>query len=61
MPEREEDRLSDPTGGPSAQSAEGSEDQSDDALDPSAGAQGQDAGAVEEAREQEGEDKVNPG
>lgn len=62
MSEREEDRLTDPTGGPSAQSSPRSDDQRDDAVDPSAGAKGQDdEGAVEETREQEGEDKVNPG
>ena len=62
MTERDDDRLSNPTGGPSAQSESESEDQRDDAVDPSSGAKGQDEeGAVEEAREQEGAPKVNPG
>ncbi|MDQ4096178.1 MAG: hypothetical protein M3174_08250 [Actinomycetota bacterium] len=56
------DALDDPTGGPSAQSAPGSRDQRDDAVDPSVGAKGQDEeGAVEEAREEEGAPNVNPG
>ena len=63
MTEREKsDALDNPTGGPDAQSASGSEDQRDDAIDASAGAKGQDEeGAVEETREQEGESNVNPG
>ncbi len=63
MTEREDDRLSNPTVGPSAQSASESDDQRDDAVDASAGAKGQEEeeGAVEEAREQEGAPKVNPG
>lgn len=62
MEERDDDRLSKPTGGPSAQSTRGSKDQRDDAVDPSAGAKGQDdEGAVEETREQEGAPNVNPG
>ena len=56
------DALDDPTGGPSAQAASGSSDKSDDEVDPSDGAKGQDEeGAVEEAREEEGEPNVNPG
>ncbi len=56
------DALDSPTGGPSAQSASGSEDQRDDAIDASAGAKGQDEqGAVEETREAEGAPNVNPG
>lgn len=56
------DELDNPTGGPSAQAASGSPDQRDDAVDPSAGAKGQDEeGAVEEAHESEEDPKVNPG
>ena len=62
MDDKEEELLNDPTGGPSAPSQSGSDDQRDDAIDPSAGAESkEDKGAVEETREQEGDDKVNPG
>ena len=61
MSDKEEELLSDPTGGPSAKNVESSG--GDEEIDPSAGAGGQDTGrgAVEEAHDTTGEDKPTPG
>ncbi len=62
--EEERDRLlDDPTGGPAAGTKSAPEDKGDAAVDPSAGAAGQDEGkgAMEEAADTTGEAKPTPG
>jgi len=61
MDDKEEELVSDPTGGPKAKNVES--DRSEEGVDPSAGAGGQDEGegAVEEAHETTGQDKPTPG
>ncbi len=62
--EERSELLDDPTGGPSAGSVSSVGDRSDEAIDPSAGAEGQSPGegAVEEADRTTGEDeKPTPG
>ncbi len=61
--ESHDDRLDDPTGGPSAGSAASPEETAGAPIDPSAGAGGQERGegAVQDATEDTGAVKPNPG
>ncbi len=61
--ENREELLNDPTGGPSSGESSSPEERGSDTADLSAGAGGQEEGkgAVEEAAEQAGRGKQNPG
>ena len=66
MAEDDKDLLADPTGGPTAPSQTSDDDRgpgTSEGIDVSAGAEGQDQdeGAVQDARDDTGESKENPG